>query len=105
MTAASVAAFAQRGITARETVFGKTCEYAGFKFTATPSTERDAKTLRAGGFTMETDRIVRVAMAALPVAIRPETAFTISGKAYRIKDVKISEASAEWIVGLVNPTG
>jgi hypothetical protein len=101
MTSASVSAFAARGIAAREAVFGVSCSYQGHSVTGTPSAERDARSLRDGGFALECDRIVRVLKSALPVAPRPESAFTVEGKAYRIKDVRDVTASGEWILGLV----
>ena len=101
MTASSVSSLAARGVALRDELFGAACFYMGHAFTGSPSAERDARTLRDGGFTLEYDRTLRLAKSALPVAPVPEKAVVISGKKYRIQNVTDIAASSEWLLGLV----
>ncbi|MFZ4597817.1 MAG: hypothetical protein ACOYNN_04155 [Terrimicrobiaceae bacterium] len=101
MTSTAVAAFAARGIAARESLNGAECSYQNHEFTGTASPERDARTLRDGGFSMEYDRTLRVAKSALSISFKPETPVSVAGKNYRIKDVRDAPLSSEWILGLV----
>jgi hypothetical protein len=101
MTKAAVDLFAARTAAARVTVFGVSCSYAGHTFSAIPSTERDARQLRDGGFALSFDRVLRFPKSSLPVVPKTETAISIGDKKYRISEVKDVVHSQEWLLSLV----
>ena len=101
MSPAAIAAFAARSSSAREAAWGVSCIYDGQTFRATASSERDARTLRDGGFTQEYDRLLRITRTALTDRPRPETTIDLPDKSYRIKEVRTIPATNEWLLGLV----
>jgi len=101
MTSSAFASLAARGIALRETLFGTPCTYLDHSFTAVATSERDARTLRDGGFSMEYDRQLRFLASSLPLTPKPETQVTVAGKVYRIKELRSIPATGEIILGLV----
>ncbi len=101
MDATAFSSLAARGIAMRETLFGSTCKYQEHTFTAVATSERDARTLRDGGFSMEYDRQIRMLASALPITPKPETQIEVTGKVYRIKEIRTIPLTGELVLGLV----
>ena len=103
MNPLSVRSLAQRGADLKLCLYGHPCSYKGNTFMATKLPTRDARALRAGGLTIDSDTVIRLLKSALPIVPVSETMVTVDGKEYRIAEVKdVTDPIAEWVLALHN---
>jgi|688.fasta_scaffold05301_12 hypothetical protein len=96
--------FARRGAALRLEAYGHPCVYEGIRFRATKPPTRDAKTLRDGGFTIESDTTIRFSKSALRVIPRSGSLITVDGEQFIIVEVKdITDPHPEWLLSLELP--
>jgi hypothetical protein len=103
MNPLAVRSLAQRGAELKLSLYPHACTYEGTDFIATKMPTRDARELRAGGITVDSDTVIRLLKSALPMVPVSETLVLVDGKQYRIAEVKdVSDPIGEWVLALHN---